>query len=142
MSDIPLGARAIEVTLATAESEAPFHVYRPHFGMTTDSNVSRVWLRLDSDSEVALLYRSGVTAFIGPSQLGDPGSFFETQMGDGVDGETVTFGGSTALLMYASSQYGGGLDMVVNGIEVQVIGSEGGRALSSDDLRQIAESIA
>ncbi len=80
------------MTLATAESDAPFHLYRPHQGTTTDRNVSRVWLRLEPDVEVALLYHSGVIAFVGPFQFGDPGSFFEAQQADGANGRANVCG--------------------------------------------------
>jgi hypothetical protein len=132
-------ANGIRVDLGAAVAQAPFRLYRPQDPLASDESLEAVWLST-SPAQIGLQYQSGIRDYVRPSELGDPASFYQTQILQGAPGSIETIRGVVAFIIPQDESEGtpGSVDMVLGGVEVALIG---GGDFTVDELRRVAESV-
>lgn len=130
---LPLG---VKVSLAQAENEASFHIYRPDVSAASDSSIRAVYIQTlkdESDStidEVAIDYESGVLLTLTAADASlakDPGAFYAARAAEGPGRSIESLDGTTALLINANVEGPDppSVSLVLGGIEVTLYGEYG-----------------
>ena len=129
-------ANGESVSVSEAVDRSDFPVFRPNDSLASDQSLTGAWWS-DSPPQVGFLYKSGVRVYAKPSELGDPTTFFKTQISEGAQGSIETVDGVPSLVV-PPDKFGspGSVDLVLSGVEVQVIGD-----YSSTDLVRVAGTL-
>jgi hypothetical protein len=139
--DLLLGGQ--QVSLAEAEKESDFALYRPNSPMAADKSLSEVWIGGAGDRAVAFRYETGVTIYLTPWPEGkDVAKSYESRVADTGAGSVQMISGNTAWVIPKDSQAEGMppdtvINMVVNGVELSIHGD-----LPTDDMLSIASSVS
>jgi hypothetical protein len=133
-------ANGTKVSLAAAQSQAPFPLSRPQDPLASDASLKAVWFS-ERPMQVGLQYESGIRIYLRPSELGDPVNWYEGQRSQGANGTIQTINGVQAFVIPQDKQepMPGSVDMVLDGIEVAIIG---GGDFTVEELTRIAGSVS
>jgi hypothetical protein len=129
--------------LDEAQRFVGFHVLRPDDSLASDQTITRVWINLDSPM-VGIEYSSGLRVYLNRSETDDPVTNYTEQQAEGIPGTLEQIRGTTAFVVAEDKSIGapGSVDMVIDGIEVALIGHFDTRDFSVDELVRIASSVS
>jgi hypothetical protein len=139
----------VKSTLEEAETKAGFHLYRPDHPLANDNLITNVWVEETSTDEtpwaqVVITYSSGLRMYLLPAWVDgfdkDPQSEYEASE-EGFNGraEAKVVAGHPALVVEAQGDGPAAIDLVVQGVRVQIIG--GDAPVDAAAITAIAASI-